>query len=42
MDYINKNAELKQCIEQIECGFFSPNNPDMFKDIANILKYHDR
>ncbi|KAL1285244.1 Glycogen phosphorylase [Trichinella pseudospiralis] len=42
LTYIEKNAELKQCIEQIETGFFSPNNPDLFKDIANMLKYHDR
>ncbi|KRX89031.1 Glycogen phosphorylase, liver form [Trichinella pseudospiralis] len=42
LQLIDKNAELKQCIEQIETGFFSPNNPDLFKDIANMLKYHDR
>ncbi|KRY09833.1 Glycogen phosphorylase [Trichinella patagoniensis] len=42
MTYIEKNAELKQCIEQIETGFFSPNNPGLFKDITNMLKYHDR
>ncbi|KRY28271.1 Glycogen phosphorylase, liver form, partial [Trichinella spiralis] len=42
MTYIEKNAELKQCIEQIETGFFSPNNPELFKDVTNMLKYHDR
>jgi starch phosphorylase len=41
-DYINKNAELRQCIEQIEGGFFSPSKPDLFKDVANVLRYHDR
>jgi len=41
-DYINKNAELKQCIDQIEGGFFSPQRPDLFQDVANILKNHDR
>lgn len=41
-DYINKNSELKQCIDQIEGGFFSPQRPDLFKDVANVLKNHDR
>jgi len=42
MDFINKSPELKQCIEQIENGFFSPNAPNTFKDLTNILRYHDR
>lgn len=41
-DYIQRNSELRQCIEQIESGFFSPTQPDMFKDIANTLRHHDR
>uniref|UniRef100_A0A5S6R0W8 Alpha-1,4 glucan phosphorylase n=1 Tax=Trichuris muris TaxID=70415 RepID=A0A5S6R0W8_TRIMR len=41
-DYIQKNPELKQIIEQIETGFFTPNNPDMFRDVANVLRNHDR
>ncbi|KAF4521289.1 hypothetical protein B566_EDAN002293 [Ephemera danica] len=41
-DYYNRNAELKQCIDQIQNGFFSPGNPDSFKDIANVLLNHDR
>uniref|UniRef100_A0A915HF72 Alpha-1,4 glucan phosphorylase n=1 Tax=Romanomermis culicivorax TaxID=13658 RepID=A0A915HF72_ROMCU len=41
-DFISKNAELKLCIEQIENGFFTPNEPDLFKDIANTLKFGDR
>jgi starch phosphorylase len=41
-DYISKNAELRQCIEQIEGGFFSPQRPDLFTDVANILRNHDR
>lgn len=40
--YINRIPELKQCIEQIEFGFFNPGQPDTFKDIATLLKYHDR
>ncbi|CDW52156.1 Phosphorylase domain containing protein [Trichuris trichiura] len=41
-DYIQRNPELKQIIDQIETGFFTPSNPDMFKDVANVLKNHDR
>jgi len=39
-DYYNKNADIKQCIDQIQGGFFSPNNPHEFSDVAdNIMKY---
>jgi len=41
-DYYNANAELKQVIDQISSGFFSPNNPEEFRDIYNNLMYHDR
>lgn len=41
-DYYEKNAELKQVIDQIQNGFFSPGNPDEFKDIADILLKYDR
>lgn len=41
-DYYNNLPELRQCIDQIDSGFFSPNNPDQFKDLVNILMYHDR
>lgn len=41
-DYYNSNPELRQCIDQIQSGFFSPNNPDQFKDLVNILMNHDR
>ncbi|XP_017786203.1 PREDICTED: glycogen phosphorylase [Nicrophorus vespilloides] len=41
-DYYNKNEELRQVIDQIQNGFFSPDNHDEFKDIANILLNHDR
>ncbi len=35
------NPELKQAVDQIASGYFSPENPDMFKDLANILIHHD-
>jgi starch phosphorylase len=41
-DYYNANPELKQAVDQIQNGFFSPNNPDEFKDLADILLKYDR
>lgn len=41
-DYYNSNAELRTVIDQINTGFFSPSNPDMFKDVVNVLLNHDR
>jgi starch phosphorylase len=41
-DYYNRIPDLKQAIDQIQSGFFSPGNPDEFKDIANVLLNHDR
>lgn len=41
-DYYNSNPELRQCVDQIQSGFFSPNNPDQYKDLVNILMNHDR
>uniref|UniRef100_A0A8C4RI13 Alpha-1,4 glucan phosphorylase n=1 Tax=Erpetoichthys calabaricus TaxID=27687 RepID=A0A8C4RI13_ERPCA len=41
-DYYDRIPELKQVIDQIGSGFFSPKQPDMFKDIYNMLMFHDR
>ena len=41
-DYYNANAELKQVIDQISGGYYSPGNPDEFKDVTNMLMHHDR
>ncbi|KAK2168405.1 hypothetical protein LSH36_17g11011 [Paralvinella palmiformis] len=41
-DFYEKNAELKQCIDQIASGYFSPEDSNMFRDIANTLLYGDR
>ncbi|KAH9423885.1 hypothetical protein DERP_005469 [Dermatophagoides pteronyssinus] len=41
-NYYNTNVELKMAIDQINNGFFSPKNPDMFKDVVNVLLNHDR
>jgi starch phosphorylase len=41
-DYYNANSELRQAVDQIGSGFFSPNNHDEFRDVFNNLMYHDR
>jgi starch phosphorylase len=41
-DFYEKLPELKQCLDQIAGGFFSPEDPNMFKDIANSIMHHDR
>ncbi|KAG7265640.1 hypothetical protein CRUP_029759 [Coryphaenoides rupestris] len=40
--YYNRIPELKQAMDQISGGFFSPGQPDLFKDIVNMLMNHDR
>lgn len=41
-EYYSRIPELKQAIDQISGGFFSPSQPDLFKDIVNMLMNHDR
>uniref|UniRef100_A0A673ISX5 Alpha-1,4 glucan phosphorylase n=1 Tax=Sinocyclocheilus rhinocerous TaxID=307959 RepID=A0A673ISX5_9TELE len=41
-EFYNRIPELKQAIDQIAGGFFSPKQPDLFKDIVNMLMHHDR
>ncbi|XP_017490160.1 PREDICTED: glycogen phosphorylase isoform X2 [Rhagoletis zephyria] len=40
-DYYNRNPEIRQCIDQIQGGFFSPSNPNEFKNIGDILLKYD-
>lgn len=40
--YYDKNPELKQCIEQIRHGYFSPNMPGEFQDVVDVLMKWDR
>ncbi|XP_071081491.1 glycogen phosphorylase, muscle form-like [Haliotis cracherodii] len=40
--YYESNPELKQVLDQINNGYFSPENPDLFKDIFNNLVNDDR
>ncbi|XP_043930242.1 glycogen phosphorylase, liver form [Protopterus annectens] len=41
-EYYEKLPELKQVIDQIRSGFFSPKQPDLFKDVTDMLFKHDR
>ncbi|XP_069807197.1 glycogen phosphorylase, liver form [Dendropsophus ebraccatus] len=41
-EYYHRLPELKQVIDQIQSGFFSPPKPDQFKDLVDMLFYHDR
>ncbi|NXQ98248.1 PYGL protein, partial [Sagittarius serpentarius] len=41
-EYYDRLPELKQAIDQIKSGFFSLKEPDLFKDVVNMLFHHDR
>lgn len=41
-DYYSSNPELKQVVDQIKNGFFSPENPNEFQDLTDILLKWDR
>jgi starch phosphorylase len=41
-DYYNSHPEIKQCIDQIQNGFFSPSNADEFRDVVDVLLKYDR
>ena len=41
-EYYNRLPELQQAVDQINSGFFSPREPDCFKDVVNMLLNHDR
>ncbi|KAM9302371.1 glycogen phosphorylase, muscle form [Gastrophryne carolinensis] len=40
--YYERIPELRHAIDQINSGYFSPKQPDLFKDIVNMLMNHDR
>lgn len=42
MLYYKKIPALKEVMDQITSGFFSPKNPELFKDLTNMLFKHDR
>ncbi|OQV16505.1 Glycogen phosphorylase [Hypsibius exemplaris] len=41
-EYYERNPELKLAVDQIRNGFFSPSNPTIFQDIADVILKHDR
>ncbi|PWA29802.1 hypothetical protein CCH79_00007956 [Gambusia affinis] len=42
MTYYEKIPELKQVMDQIASGFFSPKNPELFKELTDMLFKYDR
>src|SRR5205085_8009404 len=40
-DYYDSNPGLKETIDQIHSGFFSPENPDLFKPLVQSVLVHD-
>ena len=40
-DYYDNNPHLKEVIDQIHSGFFSPDNDDLFKPLVQSLLCHD-
>ncbi|KAK2503347.1 hypothetical protein MC885_010057 [Smutsia gigantea] len=41
-EYYDRLPELRQAVDQVSSGFFSPKDPDCFKDVVNMLLNHDR
>ncbi|XP_065152398.1 glycogen phosphorylase, liver form [Paramisgurnus dabryanus] len=42
LKYYQSLPELKQAMDQIKSGFYSPQHPEMFSDLINMLFHHDR
>ena len=42
MEVYKRNADLKQCLDQIRNGYFSPRNLDEFKDLVDRLLTDDK
>jgi starch phosphorylase len=41
MDYYNTNDELRQVLDRLGMGYFSPGDKDLFKPLVDSLMYHD-
>ncbi|CAG9536207.1 unnamed protein product [Cercopithifilaria johnstoni] len=41
-DFIKRNPQLAKIVEQIESGFFTPDQPDLLRDVAMALRKWDR
>jgi starch phosphorylase len=42
LEYYHGNPALKQAIDLIREGFFSPDNPGLFQPLVDLLLYEDR
>ena len=42
MVYYKRNPELRCVMDQITSGYFNPKNPDLFKDVTDMLFKYDR
>jgi starch phosphorylase len=36
-EFYEKNSELKLALDQIQGGFYSPEDPNLFHDIVDVL-----
>lgn len=41
MDYYNTHEELRNILDRLGMGYFSPGDKDLFKPLVDSLKYHD-
>ncbi len=41
MDYYNSNEELRQVLDRLGMGYFSPGEKHLFKPLVDSLMYHD-
>jgi starch phosphorylase len=41
MDYYNRNEELREVIDRIASGYFSPENPNLFQPLVDSLMHKD-
>ncbi|XP_036979545.1 glycogen phosphorylase, brain form isoform X3 [Acanthopagrus latus] len=41
-EFYERLPELKLAVDQIQAGFFSPAEPELFKDLIHMLLSHDR
>ena len=40
--FYERLPELKLAVDQIQTGFFSPTQPELFRDLVHMLMNHDR
>ncbi|KFQ08103.1 Glycogen phosphorylase, brain form, partial [Haliaeetus albicilla] len=40
-EYYERLPDLRQAVDQISSGFFSPRDPGCFRDVVNMLMHHD-